>query len=236
MSSPAILFVYSDPGTKLSEEEYHDWYDNEHIPLRVEIPAFTSWSRWKASDGAKPGWAALYDLTNHEELDKPPYVTLAETRSERETEVFKRIGLLDRRTYEQLESPIPPPSALFDAKKPARYVVAVEMEMQPGKDELLTRWYDEEHSGMLAKLPGWVRSRRFVLKDWGRTGLDADASAPPPLKFLALHEWEDLSGVMDPAEQAKWQTPLRAEMDAGVARRARRVLEFQRTWARTDAE
>ena len=27
------------------------------------------------------------------------------------------------------------------------------------------RWYDEEHIPLLARVPGWVRSRRFVLKE-----------------------------------------------------------------------
>ena len=92
MSPPGYLLVYGDPGTTLSEDEFHGWYDNEHVPLRVAIPAFTSWARWKAADGAKPGWAASYDLTSYDELDKPPYATLAETRSEREKRVCHQLG------------------------------------------------------------------------------------------------------------------------------------------------
>ena len=71
-----------DSGPDVTDVEFHDWYDNEHVPLRVEIPAFLNWTRWKEADGQKPAWAASYDLTSYEDTQKPPYTTLSETRSE----------------------------------------------------------------------------------------------------------------------------------------------------------
>jgi hypothetical protein len=41
------------------------------------------------------------------------------------------------------------------------------------------RWYDEEHTPLFARVPGWRRTARYVLK----------ASNTDRARFLALHEW-----------------------------------------------
>ena len=230
MSTPALLLVYSDPGSGVSEAEFTDWYDNEHVPLRLEIPAFTSWARWKAADGRKPAWAASYDLTSHEATLQPPYSTLAETRSEREKRVLRDIGVLERCTYEAIEMELPPPTALFNPKKPPRFAVFVSIDVQPGGEEILAKWYDEEHIPMLSKLAGWVRGRRFVLKDWTRTGVEAQVYQEPPSKYLQVHEMESLDALTDAEQRNLWDSPLKTELDKMVTRRDHRVFEYYRHW------
>jgi len=42
-------------------------------------------------------------------------------------------------------------------------LVAVSLTLHSGKDkEELARWYTEEHIPLLSKVPGWLRTRRFV--------------------------------------------------------------------------
>src|SRR6266568_1089900 len=43
-------------------------------------------------------------------------------------------------------------------------LVAVSLTLHSGKDkeEELARWYTEEHTPLLSKVPGWLRTRRFV--------------------------------------------------------------------------
>lgn len=230
MAPPAFLLVFSDPGTGVSEEEFTDWYDNEHVPLRVDIPAFVNWTRWKAQDGAKPTWAASYDLTSYEDTQKPPYTTLAETRSEREKRIFKEIGVLERRTYELLDTPVPPPAPSFDEKKRSRYIGFVSIDVKPGGEEVLDKWYDEEHIPMLSRVPGWVRSRRFILKDWSRSGVEGQANQKPAPKYLAVHEWDSLETALSPEVRASFNTPLKAELDAVVVFRELRMFEYYKHW------
>lgn len=230
MAPPAFLLVFSDPGEGVSEEEFTDWYDNEHVPLRLDIPAFLNWTRWKAHDGQKPTWAASYDLTSYEETLKPPYSTLAETRSDREKRIFKEIGVLERRTYELLDTPVPPPSALFDEKKRSRFSGFVSVDVQPGGEEVFNKWYDEEHIPMLSKCKGWVRSRRFVLKDWSRAGVEGQTNQQPPPKYLAVHEWEALDEVLSPEVQSSFKTPLKAEADEVIVARQLRMFEYYKHW------
>ena len=230
MSRPGLLLVFSDPGSGVSEEEFTDWYDNEHVPLRLDIPAFQSLVRWKAADRAQPAWAASYDLTSYEATLQPPYTTLADTRSEREKRIIQDLGVLERRTYELLDVPVPPPAAQFDPRKPSRFMTFVSMEVKDGGDEILNRWYDEEHVPMLSRVEGWLRSRRFILKDWTRTGVDAKADVTPVPKYLAVHEWESLASFETDEFRHATSTPWRMRLFEGAEVWDRRLFREMRTW------
>ncbi|OJT03849.1 hypothetical protein TRAPUB_5472 [Trametes pubescens] len=186
---PGILFVYSDLGPTVSEDEYNDWYDNEHVPLCVSIPGFESWSRWVAVDGVHPTYGALYDLSSTSIITELPYTNLVTTRSEREQSLISRLALLDRRTY-TLREPVFPPAAgaAYDPRKPGLYMSILEIEVRPGAEDDHNTWYDEEHIPMLTEVPGWVRSRRFDLEFAGATGSEVKEGRPP--KHLSIHEWE----------------------------------------------
>ncbi|KAL1948026.1 hypothetical protein VTO73DRAFT_12101 [Trametes versicolor] len=229
---PGILFVYSEPGSAVSKDEYNDWYDNEHVPLRIPIPGFESWSRWVAADGERPTYGALYDLSSTSVISDPAYANLATTRSEREKALIPRLALLDRRTY-ALREPVYPSSygAAYDPLKPGPYLSVVELEVKPEAEDDFNKWYDEEHIPMLAKVPGWVRSRRFELEFAGATGSEAKEGRPP--KHLSIHEWETTE-AFDTAEfKAATSTPWRQKLrEAAIVEARRRVLKFVRSWER----
>lgn len=78
-----------------------DWYNNEHIPLRLNhLSAFLTGARYTASDGKKPSWIALYDVDSTSTFSDPSYTRLRENRSPREAALVKRLDVLDRRTCE----------------------------------------------------------------------------------------------------------------------------------------
>lgn len=235
MTVPAYLLVFSEAGDKVPEEEFNNWYEEEHIPLRVPIPAFLNWTRWKASDGAKPYWGASYDLTCYEDTLKAPYSTLAETRSEREKGIFKDCGVLERRTYDvySKNESIPKPSALFDPKKSAPFVTFVSVDLKAGQEEEYNKWYDEEHIPLIATIPGWIRSRRFVLKDWSRAGVEGQTNQIPPPKYLAVHEYARTDALLSPDTRVRLYTPWMQKMDAEAVERLQvRRMQFHRSWER----
>ncbi|EED79649.1 predicted protein [Postia placenta Mad-698-R] len=230
MAPPAFLLVFTEPGSDVSDEEYNDWYNNEHIPLRVDTPAFLSWTRWKAADGEKPAYGASYDLESYAATKQAPYTTLAETRSDREKDILRRMQLMDRRHYELYEGPAPPPSALYDPATPAPYVVFVGVETKPELEDEFNKWYDEEHFPMLAKVPGWIRSRRFVLADCNQMGQDAQKKQLP--KYLAMYEWASLDVFETEEYKAALSTPWAAKIMANVVLKERRVMSFLKKWER----
>lgn len=227
-----LLFVLCEPGPDVSEEELNDWLDNEHIPLRLPIPGFQSWSRWTAVDGAKPTYASLYDISHPSILTEPPYTDLATTRSEREASILSRFALLDRRTY-TLREPVFPPKAgaAYDPRKPGPYMSILEIEVRPGAEDDYNTWYDEEHIPMLTEVPGWVRSRRFDLEYAEATGSEAKEGRPP--KHLSIHEWET-PGALETAQfKAATSTPWRQKLlETAILEARMRVLKFVRSWDR----
>ncbi|EIW53839.1 uncharacterized protein TRAVEDRAFT_51581 [Trametes versicolor FP-101664 SS1] len=230
---PALLFVYSDPGTAVPDATFNDWADNEHVPLRVAIPGFETWSRWIAADGESPPYTTLYGIASPEVLSSPPYTDLAKTRSERETAIVSKLALLDRRTY-TLREPVYPPKngAAYDPLKPGPYMSVVEIEVKEGAEDEFNKWYDEEHVPMLAKVPGWMRSRRFVLEAAGATGSEAADVGRPP-KYLAIHEWESLAALetdeLKEAVSTSWMAKL---VETAFVEERRRAFKFMRSWDR----
>src|SRR5437879_5680215 len=45
----------------VAEDEFHDWYDTEHIPERLRVPGFLNAERWIGGQNPKVS-LALYDL------------------------------------------------------------------------------------------------------------------------------------------------------------------------------
>ncbi|KEF61996.1 uncharacterized protein A1O9_03568 [Exophiala aquamarina CBS 119918] len=105
-SSPGLLFVRMNPHDDLSPEEFHDWYNNEHGPIRLRLDciqngyrfraldvAETKFSKYETSDAEstqrklsdstfpfpskkKAEWLAVYDIDDMANLEKDSYLRL----------------------------------------------------------------------------------------------------------------------------------------------------------------
>jgi hypothetical protein len=73
--------------------------------------------------------------------------------------------------------------------------------MDPVDEVDFDKWYREEHLDMLAAMPGYRRTLRYVL------GPKAPLTRGEPAKFLAVHEMDELKGLGSEAGQAANQTP-----------------------------
>lgn len=70
-----LLLVMMEPPAAL-EEEFHDWYDSEHLPQRLGLPGFETGSRWVCLSGW-PRWLAIYDLSSTAALADPAYAAVS---------------------------------------------------------------------------------------------------------------------------------------------------------------
>jgi hypothetical protein len=57
------------------EDEFHDWYDLEHIPERLRVPGFLNGERWIGATNRKIS-VATYDLDNVGVLKSAPYLAV----------------------------------------------------------------------------------------------------------------------------------------------------------------
>jgi len=55
-----------------AEDEFHDWYDTEHLPERQRVPGFLVCQRWIGADDRKIS-VATYDLDDVAVLQSPGY-------------------------------------------------------------------------------------------------------------------------------------------------------------------
>ena len=72
---PAVLFVQLEPPPALLEE-FHAWYDTEHVPERARIPGFLTTVRLVCPD-AWPAYAGFYDLEHAGILGEHPYRSIS---------------------------------------------------------------------------------------------------------------------------------------------------------------
>ncbi|HZP89073.1 MAG TPA: hypothetical protein VFB54_19850 [Burkholderiales bacterium] len=60
----------------VASDEFHDWYDNEHIPERKAVPGFLTAQRWLGA-GIQTLSVAIYDLENLQVLQGEAYRCIA---------------------------------------------------------------------------------------------------------------------------------------------------------------
>ncbi len=194
------------------------------MPLRTKAyPTFRSAARYEVTSTStsadlaahaypRARWAALYTIASNALYTEPSYVALRSNRSAREGELLARVATLDRRIYKLLSDSDNDNASgssgstqeglrartAEEVRANAPIVVAtsvtlVSAEAQRAYDE----WYEQEHLPLLKKVPGWKRTRRFVLLDAlinGKLAGKENADGKTVPTQLGLHgEWKDMA-------------------------------------------
>ncbi|THU77972.1 hypothetical protein K435DRAFT_824213 [Dendrothele bispora CBS 962.96] len=149
--APGFLIVYSEPGKEVTLEEFQDWYDNEHVPLRLNhLTSFLSGARYSASDSKVPGCVALYDIDDTATFSHESYTRLRANCSPREAALVKRLDILDRRTCEAHTD-----SGESTLTSSLKYAIC---------DKAVREWVES----LVASMKGnseWIRTRTFRVID-----------------------------------------------------------------------
>ena len=137
------------------EDEFHDWYDLEHIPERLAIPGFLNAERWIGIENPKIS-LATYDLAEVGVLHSPAYEAVGGANSSpwtKRTAKFRK-GLM-RYEGEQLYP--------GDKTAPAgaASVLLVAMNVAPEHESEFNEWYNTEHIPQLGSVPGTLCARRY---------------------------------------------------------------------------
>ncbi|CAK7203060.1 hypothetical protein SEUCBS139899_005789 [Sporothrix eucalyptigena] len=209
MATPGMLYVTMEPQPGLSLDQFHEWYNNEHGPTRLKMPAiFQTGQRFQATDGERPTFLATYDVTDMAILTQPVYTDLRAHRSPREAETIGQVAvtryLVDLQSSRQAPDFVDVGN-LPDAEAEGRVLVYVDVSLQDveGAEAEVVKWYEEEHFGMLTKVPGWLRTRRYRT-----SSIDTGA----PLRIVTLHEYKAVNGLGGPEHKASMDTQWRTEV------------------------
>lgn len=153
MAKAVLLVAFDYSGAHA--DEFHDWYDLEHVPERRRVPGFGLCERW--INVANPRQAvASYDLDGPAVLSSEPYQAIAHENlsvwSKRVTAMCERLMRFEG------EQTLP-----GDADSPAGAggLLVNAMNVDGEHEADFNEWYDHEHVPALAAVPGVLAARRF---------------------------------------------------------------------------
>jgi len=173
---------------QVAEDEFHDWYDTEHLPERQRVPGFLVCERWLGAEDARVS-VATYDLESVAVLQGAAYRAIGgENLSPWSKRVTARVERLMRFEGDQIlpGDRLPPSRAgglLLNALN-----IAPELEAE------FNEWYDKEHIPALAAVPGVLCARRFRGSSGNR-------------KYVALYHLAEPAVV----ESAEWKAARQSD-------------------------
>jgi hypothetical protein len=190
-----LLFAAFDFSTAHADE-FHDWYDLEHIPERLRVPGFINAERWISDENPNVA-VATYDLDSLAVLRSAPYLAIGGANlsiwSKRVTGMAHRIM---RYEGEQL---VPGDVA---APAGAGGLLVASMNVDPAAEPEFNEWYNAEHLPQLAAVPGVLCARRY-----------SSPAADRERKYLALYHVTGLeasrSDAWTKAADTEWTRRMR---------------------------
>jgi len=142
-------------------DEFHDWYDLEHMPERKAVAGFGACERW-IGDEQPAASVATYDLDSVDVLRSEAYASIAHGNL---SVWSKRVTAMCKRLLRFEGTQIAPADAAAPAGAQALLLNA--MNVAPEAEDDFNAWYDEEHLRALAAVPGTLAARRYRSTDGG---------------------------------------------------------------------
>lgn len=136
-------------------DEFHDWYDLEHIPERQAVPGFGACERWIGDEDPKLS-VATYDLDSVDVMRSDAYCAIAYANSSVWT---RRVTGMCKRLLRFDGTQITPGDAV--APEGAGGLLLNAMNVTPEVEEDFNAWYDDEHIPALSAVPGTLAARRY---------------------------------------------------------------------------
>jgi len=153
----AALAVFID-FTGVSEDEWHDWYDTEHLPERAALDGFVTASWWRATDLPSAS-VALYDLSSIDVLESPEYLAFREANeSPWTTRVHRLRDSVNRPSHRHLCRQIVPGTAR--STDAATHLRVLRVDVAPTDEQRCVDWLPQ-CAVELGGLPGVLQARAF---------------------------------------------------------------------------
>jgi hypothetical protein len=149
-----LLFASFDFSTA-HEDEFHDWYDLEHLPERQRVPGFLTCERWISDENPKIA-VATYDLESLSVLSSPAYRAIG---GENLSVWSKRVTAMCRRIMRYEGEQVLPGDAVAPAG--AGGLLVASMNVDSDAEPEFNEWYNAEHLPQLAAVPGVLCARRY---------------------------------------------------------------------------
>ena len=176
MSNPLMLVLVNPQPSR--EQEYADWYANQHLVDMVGVPSVLNGKLHTATDHRPSQWrhAAIYQLAGDpmavlDEISE--YGKAGKIAPSTASDSSSRLMAIATSIADRVGGAGSPENALF----------VVLTNPVDGQDDEYNRWYNDQHVDDVLAVPGFVGVQRFKLS--------VPSGAPAPdWKYLALYEIE----------------------------------------------
>lgn len=187
--SAGMLFAQMD-SPEGREQEFHEWYDQEHIPSRLAVEGFSAGSRYELLSETGPQWLVIYEIDRMEALETPEYRRLHQDPSARTRTMLAEVRNFRRMTCDLVADSGPA------GEHGLLFVVA--FDVPAGEREDFEDFYQTEHTELMLRGPDWLRVRRYRVQqeDVGWTD-------------LVVHELGSRSALDSPEAEAARRAPKR---------------------------
>ena len=185
------------------EEEWNDWFNNVHVPSRLDnIPGLLGVRRLIALEG-EPKYLNLWELANADVPTSEAYGKLREEEDLMPPDSFEVMTrgipqfsreIYERRYPEQGEYRMPD----------TQFFLVVGHDVPADREEEYNAWYETEHIPAIMQVPGFVTARRFVAVK--SVPAKASSGSPAP-KYLAVYDLESKDALQSEAFAKARNTP-----------------------------
>ena len=197
MQARAILFSEMTPDASW-EDEFNEWYDDEHIPLRMAVSGFRSAQRY-CIQGTR-NYLVVYEMDSPAVLKSPAYLLVKNSPSARTKRMLGSVSGFTRYIAEQTgnDTRTVDPADALDA--PALY--SVFFAVPPQRQDEFNNWYEKDHVPQLLECKDWLMVRRFRVVD----------GEPKSWTHLVLHYLRDVRALESSECYRARQSPWRARL------------------------
>jgi hypothetical protein len=209
-----ILFSEMSPDPAW-EAEFNDWYDQEHIPVRMAAPGFVSAQRYRTGER---GYLAVYEMDSPAALRTEVYERIKTRPSERTRRMLTGVSGFTRYIGNEIATARRPDKpnhnevegrSQFSVQSKSApvdtpFLYAVWFAVPPGRLADFDAWYDQDHVPILMQQKDWIAVRRFDIVD----------GEPESFNRLALHYLADAAALDRPEQRLARETPWRQRLAA----------------------
>ena len=202
MTRPLGLLLSCFDYSPVAADEFHDWYDTEHIPERRRVPGFLDCRRWLGADRNAVS-VTTYDLSSIEVLRSPGYLAIG---YENNSPWTRRVGWRCIKLVRMEAEQIVPGNQMPPASAGALLVRAVNLE--PVFATEVADWFTA-HAASIAGVPGFLCGRLFHAKAGTH-------------QYAALYHFDSPENAASP----EWREHAEAPWNASVVPHAKNSLNL----------
>lgn len=190
----AILFSQMQPPAGW-EDDFHDWYDTEHIPIRLALPGMRHARRYEAIE-SEPKFLAIYTAADLGVFASPQFHAIRKNPSERTRRMLANVSGFTRFVCDEVSD--------TGGEAEGEYLSVNAFSVPPEHASMFDDWYESEHIPRLMRGPDWLRVRRFHVTE-GEGG---------NWTHLALHDLASVEAMNSPERAFARTGPKRDRLAA----------------------